>query len=107
EISGVTGSVTAWVSTTIGLYLDGLQAIHPTLLTLTTSGMVGETNVAVAVGQPPPVNHPDLATAIGSPMSVFWAAVVANNQPVTRTINSTVYTAPQIHFYPVDSPSIP
>jgi len=103
----VTGSVTAWISHPIGLYVDGLQAIHPSTLTLTQTGMVGETNVATAVGQPVPPNQPDLATAIGAPLFVFYAAVVSNDQSLTRTINSTVYTAPEIHMYDVNNPGIP
>jgi hypothetical protein len=62
-ISGVTGETDAWVSEPIGLFIDGLGAIEPNGLLLDRSGMMGQSNVAIMVGQG---GLPDLPTAIGS-----------------------------------------
>ncbi len=106
DISGVTGSVSAWVSYPLGVYIDGLSNLIPTGLT-TTSEMVGQTNVSVIVGKTPPSGGPDLPVAIGSPMSVYYTAVINNENPVTRSIGSETYTAPDIHFYEQYDPAIP
>ncbi len=107
QISGVTGVVDAWVSKAIGVYIDGLAAIDPTLLTLDQSRMVGETNVATAVGQTVAQGQPDLPTVIGPPLSVYYASVFDNSQPLTRTINAQDYTAPDIRFYETFDPAVP
>jgi predicted aspartyl protease len=105
EISGVTGSVTARVSYPIGLFIDGLGAIDPDGLLRNTSGMVGQTNVAIAVGH---VSYsPNLPTAIGSPLSVYFAADFRNDQQITRTHNSEEFTAPDISFYTLLDPCCP
>ena len=109
-ITGVTGSVVAKVSYPIGLYIDGLDAIdvtNPNSPLLNTTGMVGETNVAIAVGQTPGPGQPDLPTAMGSPMAVYWAAVFDNNQQITRTVNNVDYQAPRIRFYDPEDAQIP
>lgn len=109
EISGVTGSVFAWITKPLGLFIAGLNAVEPTAMTLDTSKLVGESNVSVSVGFPPEPNAPDLPTAIGSPMSVFYSAVIKNDQPVTVHFDGKNYTAPTIDFFDVDSdnPNIP
>jgi len=107
EIGGVTGSTDAHVSEAIGLYIDGLDAIDPNTLMLDTTGMVGETNVSIAVGQTPGPDESDIPTAIGAPMAVLYSAVFDNDQPVTVTRNSVEYVAPNIQFYESDDPTIP
>ena len=42
ELSGVTGSVSAWVSYPLGIFIDGLGVIEPDGLLHDTSGMVGD-----------------------------------------------------------------
>lgn len=106
DISGVTGSVSAWVSYPIGVYIDGLANLIPTGLT-TTAEMVGQTNVSVIVGKTPAPGAPDLPVAIGSPMSVYYTAVIENEHPVSRNIGPETYTAPDIHFYEQGDPAIP
>jgi hypothetical protein len=97
-ISGVTGSVAASVSYPLGVFVDGLHAIDSGALKLNRTGMVGETNVSVMVGQNPGT-YPDLATAIGSPMSVYYTSVFYNDQPVTVTYKGKEYTGPDVRIY--------
>jgi len=106
-ITGVTGSVDALVSWPIGLYIGGLDAIDPNTLLLDTTGMVGETNVSIAVGQTPAPEESDLPTAIGAPMAVYYTATFDNDQPVTITRNSEEFVAPTIRLYEADDPAIP
>ncbi len=104
-ISGVTGSVLAGVSYPLGLYIDGLDSVAGSGL-LDTSDMVGETNVSVITGRNPGGN-PDLPTAIGTPLSVYFTAVIKNDTPISYTYNSTEYTGPRISFHNHDSNEVP
>ena len=106
EIFGATSSVDAWVSQPLGLFIDGLGAIEPNGLLLETSGMVGETNVSIAVAQNPGA-APDLPTAIGMPLSFFFTTVFHNDRQITITRDSNEFTAPDIHFYESNDPCIP
>ena len=114
EVSGVTGSVFARVSQPHALFIDGLDALEPNtpgeteMVLPSTSGMVGEFNVATLVGKNPGSN-PDLATAIGTPMSVFYDAHIEVDQMITVTHNGTEHTGPKISFYDKGSsnPSYP
>lgn len=106
-ISGVTGSVDAWVSMPFGLFIDGLGAIDPISGLLNTTGMVGEGNLSVAVGRPPVGGAPDLPTAIGAPMAVYFASVIHNDQRLTVTRNENTYIGPKVEFFDVDDPRIP
>lgn len=104
EVTGVTGSVSAHVSQPFALFMAGLDALEPNapgesqMVLPTTSGMLGEFNVATLIGSNPGSN-PDLATAVGTPMSVFYDAHIQVNQPITVTHDGTDYTAPKITFY--------
>jgi predicted aspartyl protease len=105
-ISGVTGSVDASISYPLGVFINGLHAINIDTLKLNRTGMVGETNVAVMVGQNPGTS-PDLLTAVGSPMSVYYTAVFYNDQPITLTLRGIEYTGPDIRVYEDGDPCIP
>jgi predicted aspartyl protease len=105
EVSGVTGSVSAWVSYPLGIFIDGLGAIEPNGMLNDTSGMVGETNVSIAVGDA--VDSPDLPTAIGSPLSVYFAADFHNDRQITVSHNSEDFTGPDISFYELSDPLSP
>ena len=107
ELTGATGSVFAWVSQPLGLFIDGLGAIDSNVMLTDTTGMVGEFNAAIIVGQTPEPNYPDLPTAIGSPMSVFYAASFHNDRQITVIRDSNIYTAPDIHLYDLNDPCIP
>ncbi len=105
EFTGVTGSANAWVSQPLGLFIDGLGVIEPNGLLLDTSAMVGEFNVSVAVSDP---IEPSISlTVIGTPLSVFLAAVFRNDRPINITHNGTKLTAPDIRFYTLDDPHVP
>jgi predicted aspartyl protease len=104
-ISGVTGEVDAWVSQPLAIFIEGMGAIEPNGLLWDRSKMVGQSNVAIMVGQGgSPV---DLPTAIGSPMSVYYTAAFNNNIVVTRTREGNDYNSPDIHIYQQDDPCIP
>lgn len=106
-ISGVIGAVEAWISQPLGLFIDGLGAIDPNGLLPNTSSMRGESNVSIMVGQDPG-DMPDLPTAIGSPLSVFFTTVINNDKQVTVTKNGEDFTGPDIFlFYDKDDPQIP
>jgi len=105
EFTGITGSANAWVSQPLGLFIDGLGIIEPNGLLLDTSTMVGEFNVSIAVSDP---IEPSISlTVIGTPLSVYLAAVFHNDQPINITHNGTKLTAPDIRFYTHDDPHIP
>ncbi len=105
EFTGVTGSANAWVSQPLGLFIDGLSVIEPNGLLLDNSTMVGEFNVSIAVSDP---IEPSISlTVIGTPLSVFLAAVFRNDQPINITHNGTKLTAPDIRFYTLDDPHVP
>lgn len=104
-ISGVTGSVDALVSQPMGIFIGGLSQIEPNGMLWNRLGMVGQSNVSIAVGQSG--YTVDLPTAIGSPMSVYFTAAFNNNTVITRTRNGSDYNSPAIHIYPQDDPCIP
>lgn len=111
-ISGVTGSVDAWVSKPLALYMKGLNALEPNspgdpeAKLTTTAGMKGQSNISVLIGNYPG-SYPDLHTAVGSPMSIYYIAHIENSAPVTALRNGTTYTAPRITFYDKDDPTAP
>jgi len=105
EISGVTGSVWALVSQPIGIFVDGIGAVEPNGLLYDTSGMVGEWNTAIVVGDA--VESPNLPTVIGSPLSVYFAADFRNDQQITVTHNGEDFNSPDIFFYEITDPCCP
>jgi len=105
ELQGVIGSVNAWVSQPIGLFIDGLGAIEPTGLILDDSWMVGETNVSICVGDQ--IESPNLPTVIGTPLSVYFTTVIYNDQQVTIIRDGNEFTGPDVFFYESSDPCIP
>jgi predicted aspartyl protease len=105
-VAGVIGTVDALVSMPLGLFIDGLGALEPDGLLLNTSGMVGETNVAIVVGDDPG-GMPDLPTAIGTPLSVYFTTVINNEQQITVTRDSEEFTGPDVRIYEHEDPRIP
>ncbi|MGA2324390.1 MAG: aspartyl protease family protein [Sedimentisphaerales bacterium] len=104
-ISGVTGSVDAWVSQPLAIFIDGLRAVEPNGMLWNRSKMVGQSNVAIMVGQGgSPV---DLPTTIGSPMSVYFTTAFYNDTVITRTRDGSDYNSPDIRIYQQDDPCIP
>ena len=107
EISGVTGSVSVSVSYPLGIFIQGLSAINA-MGQLDTTELVGETNVSIAVGQNPGTTRPDLPTAIGTPLSVFYDTSFDNDNTITFIKDSNnIYTAPDIRVLPKDSAELP
>jgi hypothetical protein len=105
-VSGVTGSVVASVSQPLGIFVDGLSAIDPETLTLDRSTMMGESNVAIMVGQDPGP-FPDLPTAIGTPLSVYYTTLYRNDNALTIERGGRTFTAPDITLFETDDPEVP
>ena len=105
-VSGVTGSVHASITYPLAVFVDGLYAVDTDTLSLDRSGMKGQSNVAIMAGQNPG-SYPDLPTAIGSPMSVYYTAVFYNDRDITVERDGEVYTAPDIRIYDYDDERIP
>ena len=110
EVSGVTGSVDAWVSDPIGLFVDGLSAIDsndPVHGSLDLGGMMGESNVSILVGQTLLPDANELPTVVGSPLSVYFSTVFYNDTEITVNHNAEEYSAPDIRIYEHDDNAIP
>ena len=105
DLMGVTGIVSAHVSMPLGLFIDGLGAIDPNNLTLNPGALVGETNVSIIVGDA--IDSPLLPTAIGTPLSVYFAAVIQNDTQVTIVRDGNEFTGPDVWFFENDGPQIP
>ena len=105
-VSGVTGSVVASVTQPLGIFVDGLNAIDPETLALDRSAMMGQSNVAIMVGQNPGT-LPDLPTAIGSPLSVYFTTLIRNDNPLTIERDGETFTAPDIRLYEPGDPEAP
>jgi predicted aspartyl protease len=113
EIQGVNGSVYTWVSQTLGLFMNGLQALDlnsindPNDWVLDVSNMVGLSNVSVSVGDLPEPNAPDLPNAIGVPMTVNLTTVISNDRKLWCKYAGKTYTGPRIDFYSSGDSEIP
>ncbi len=105
-VGGVVGAAIVSVSYPLGIFIGGLQAVDQTSLQLDTAQLKGQSNVAVIVGQDPG-NGPDLPTAIGAPMSVYFATEIRNDQAVTVTRDGTSVTGPAITLHPIEATSTP
>ena len=104
-ISGVTGSVDAWVSQPLAIFIDSINAVEPNGKLWNRSNMMGQSNVAIMVGEGG--SSVDLPTAIGSPLSVYFTTAFYNDNIITRTIDGNDYNSPYIHMYQQDDPCIP
>jgi len=107
ELVGATSSMLARVSQPLAVFMDGLAAVDANGATVDDSNMVGQSNVSIIVGEEPEPNLPDLPTAIGSPMSVYFTTVIRNDRPITVTYDGNDYTGPDIRFYGHEDPRIP
>jgi hypothetical protein len=104
-ISGVTGETEALVSQPIGIFICDIGAIEPNGLLWDRSSMMGQSNVAIAVGEG--FDPVDLPTAIGSPMAAYYTVAFDNNTMITVTRNDINYTSPDMRIYQQDDPQIP
>lgn len=106
ELIGVTGRAFGTVSQPLGVFIDGLGAIEPNGLLLDRTKMVGEGNVSILVRQGDGGLLENF-TAVGSPLSVYFTAVVYNDQPVTIIYDGNDFTGPDIRFFESFDPGIP
>lgn len=108
ELLGATSSVFAWVSQPLAVFMDGLAAINdPNGLTVDDANMVGQSNVAIVVGDEPLPGQPELPTVVGTPMSVNFVTTINNDRPITVTYDGNEYTSPDIQFYDHSDPGVP
>jgi predicted aspartyl protease len=107
ELLGATHSVFAPVSYPLAIFVDGLAAIDPNGMLLDDSHMVGQSNVAIVVGDEPPAGRPDLPTVIGSPLSVNFVTAIHNDRQITVTYDGNEYTGPEVRFYDFGDSRIP
>jgi hypothetical protein len=105
-VYGVIGAMDVWISQPLGLFVDGLGAIDPNTLQVDTSRMMGESNVSVIVGDNP-FTSPDLATAIGTPLSVYFTTSIRNDRVKTVSRDDQTYTGPEVRLYEPYDPCIP
>jgi predicted aspartyl protease len=106
QISGATGYVDARVSQPLGLYITSMANVISSGLT-DTSTLMGETNVSLVAGQPVSGQTPDLPTAIGSPLSVYYTAVIDNTAQLSHTYAGQTYTGPKVDIYEHTNSAIP
>ncbi len=98
-LQGASGIRDVWVSKPIGVYIQSLAGVDPNGATLlNTSDVYGETNTSILVDQGDP-EYPELATALGAPLAVFFTAQIHNNYRHTVVRNGQVYLAPPIDFH--------
>jgi len=105
ELIGATGTVTGRASWPVAVFIDSIDAIDPDGRLTDTSGMIGESNVSLIVGDP--VDSPNVPTAIGDPLSVYFAASFRNDKEVTVIRDANVYSSPDIDFYEITDPCLP
>ncbi len=107
-VSGVTGSVDASISQPIGLFIQGLSTLQPDVNAIlpSTAEFVGQSNVSIILGDDNSP-YPDLVSAIGTPMSVYYTTHIRNDNPITVTRSNTEYTGPDVHIYSQDDPCAP
>ena len=105
-VSGVTGSVFVSITYPLAVFIDGLDAVAPDTLALDQSGMMGESNVAIVVGQDPG-DLPDLPTAIGTPLSVYYTTLIRNDTLKTIERDGETFTGPDVSLYEMDDPEAP
>jgi hypothetical protein len=105
QVAGVIGDVNTWVSQPLGIFMDGLGIINFSEQLSTMSGMVGQTNVSILVGQGgEPV---DLPTVIGTPLAAYYTAVFHNDEQIVITHKNEHYITPSITFHEHDDSAIP
>lgn len=105
ELLGATGTATGYASQPLGIFIGGLDILEPNGLLMDDSNMVGETNVSIIVGDP--VESPNLPTAVGIPLAVYFSTAFCNNKQVSVTIDGNDFNSPYIKFYELGDLSVP
>lgn len=94
---GATGTIDALISQPLGIFADGLEAINPNTLVADDSNMVGQSNVAIIVGDT--VESPNLPTIVGSPLAFYYTTVIENSRTISLNIDGSTVSAPRIRLY--------
>jgi predicted aspartyl protease len=105
ELIGATGTAIAHTSDPLGIFIAGLDILESNGLLLDDAEMLGEYNVSVIVGDP--VESPDLPTAIGIPLGVYFSTAFCNNKQFSVTIDGNDFNSPYISFYSLGDSSVP
>jgi predicted aspartyl protease len=105
ELIGATGTAIGYASQPLGVFIAGLDILEPNGLLLDDSGMLGESNVSIIVGDP--VESPNFPTAVGIPLGIYLSAAFCNNQQFSATIYGYDLNSPYISFYSLDDSSVP
>jgi hypothetical protein len=105
QLIGAAGTIDALISQPLAIFGDGLGAIDANTLEVNDSNMVGQSNVAIIVGDT--IESPNLPTVIGSPMAFFFTTVIKNSSPITLNIGGENVTAPDIHIYEHSDSGVP
>ncbi len=104
-LEGVTGTVTAYASHPLGIFVGGLNIIEPNGFLLDDSLMMGESNVSIIVGDA--VESPRVFTAIGAPLAVYSSVWMCNNYQVSIARDGNEISAPYMEFYELGETGIP
>ncbi|MGA1980116.1 MAG: retropepsin-like aspartic protease [Sedimentisphaerales bacterium] len=105
ELVGATGTAIGYASQPLGIFIAGLDILEPNGLLLDDSDTLGEYNVSAIVGDP--VESPNLPTAIGIPLGVYFSAAFCNNKQFSVTIDGNDFNSPYISFYNLGDSSVP
>jgi predicted aspartyl protease len=107
ELGGATHSSYATVSQPLGIFVDGLAAVDQNTMLLDDSNMVGQSNLAIGVGQAAGPGEPGVPTVVGTPMSVYFVTAIFNDNQISVTYDGNNYTSPDIRFYDHSDSRIP
>jgi predicted aspartyl protease len=105
ELGGATGSVTAYNTNPLGIFIAGLDILDSNNLLVDDSAMLGEYNVSIVAGDP--VQSPNVPTVAGMPLAVYCSAAFCNNKELTVTIDGNDFNSPYISFYALGDSSVP
>ncbi len=94
---GATNNIDALVSQPLGIFTDGLSAINPDTLVADDTNMVGQSNVAIIVGDI--VESPNLPTVVGSPLAFFYTTIIENSSTISLNIDGDTIFAPSVRLY--------
>lgn len=102
---GATGQALAWASQPLGIFVGGIDALDVNGLLLDDSGLAGEYNVSIIVGDP--IESPNVPTAIGAPFAVFFSTVFCNNKQIPVDVDGNDVNSPRVRVYAHDDSRIP
>jgi predicted aspartyl protease len=105
DFQGAGGMCSGWVSQPLGLFVGGLERIDAAGLLSDTDGMVGQTNVSIAVGDP--VDSPGLPSLVGTPLLIYVTSVIRNDQEIAVSRDDTLFVGPDVQVYEHSDPRIP